>query len=170
VKPHTHGIHDDLNAILGHPLYPLGEAVQRLQEELSLLMEEWNELAALTRSIYRRRHSRFVGDEFGWLLEKTGPFREDVREHAAWAEEQLRPLLERVIGDASGRLDDLDAMIRRAENRLERFQAGLAAASSDPERVRDIPEALLKTSRAFEGLFRLEGELLDELWESTDAG
>lgn len=170
MKPHAHGIHDDLNAVLGHPLYPLGEAVQRLQDERSLLMEEWNELTVLTRSICRHRHLRFAGDAFDWLLEKIGVFRDDVREHAAWAEEQLRPLLERAIGDGSVRIDDLDAMFRRAESRLEQFRAGLAAASSDPARAREIPELLLKTTRAFETLFRLEGELLDELWEGTDTG
>jgi hypothetical protein len=167
VKPHAHGIIDDLNAVLGHPLYPLGDAVQRLQEERSLLMEEWNELAVLTRSIIRHRSSRFHGDELRWLMEKTGAFRNDLREHAAWTEEQLRPMLERVLDDAAGRLDDLHAAIRRLENRLDDFCGGLAAAASDPDRGREIPDLLLQAARACDGLFRLEERLLDELWERT---
>lgn len=169
MKPHAHGIIDELNAVLGHPLYPLGNAVQRLQEERSLLMEEWNELAVLTRSIIRHRNSRFHGDEIRWLKEKTEVFRDDLREHADWAEEQLRPLLERALDDATGRIDDLHAMIRQAENRLEQHIAILAAAAADPVRGREIPEHLLQAARAFDRLFRLEGELLDELWARTDA-
>lgn len=169
MKPHAHGIFDDLNAVLGHPLYPLGDAVQRLQEERSLLMEEWNELAVLTRSIIRHRNSRFHADEIRWLTEKTAAFGEDMREHAAWAEEQLGPMLERALDDAGGRLDDLHALVRLAQKRLEQYCAALAAAASDPARGREIPDHLLQAARAFEDIFRLEGELLDELWERTGA-
>lgn len=169
VKPHANGIFNDLDAVLGHPLYPLGDAVQRLQEERSLLMEEWNELAVLTRSIIRHRNSRFQEDEIRWLTEKAGAFRDDVREHAAWAEEQLRPMLERALDDAAGRPDDLHAMIRLAQNRLEQYCAALAAAADDPDRGRDIPDHLMRAARAFDGIFRLEGELLDALWERAGA-
>jgi len=169
VKLHAHGIRDELNAVLGHPLYPLGEAVQRLQEERSLLMEEWNELFVLTRSIIRHRNSRSHEGEIRWLKEKAEDFREDLRCHAAWAEEQLRPLLERALDNASGRPDDLQAVIRSAEDGLEQFIAVFGAAASDPVRVREISERLPRAARAFDGLFRLEGELLDELWARTDA-
>jgi len=166
VKPHAHGILDELNAVLGHPLYPLGEAVQRMQEERSLLMEEWNELAVLTRSIFRHRNARSHEGEIRWLSEKAGDLLKDLRGHAAWAEEQLRPLLERALDEGSERMDDLQAMIRRAEDGLERFIACLAAA--EPVRGREISGHLAGAARAFDGLFCLEGELLDALWPRTD--
>lgn len=167
MKPHAHGIIDDLNAVLGHPLYPLGDAMQRLQEERSLLMEEWNELAVLSRSILRHRNSRFHEDEIRWLMEKAGDFREDLREHAAWTEKQLGPLLEQALEAAASLLDDLHAAIRLAENRLDWYLAGLANAASEPERGREIPDQLLQAGRAFDALFRLEERLLDDLWERT---
>ena|GEM_PF-582250 len=169
MKPHAHGIIDDLNAVLGHPLYPLGVAVQRLEEERSLLMEEWEELAVLTRSIVRHRNSRSHTGEIRWVTEKAGTFREDLHEHAAWVKEQLEPMLERAIGDASARLDELQAIIRRSEAMLDRFIAALAGAASDPKRGREISEHLMQAARAFEELFALEGEILNELWARTGA-
>ena len=170
MKPHAHGIIDELNAVLGHPLYPLGDAVQRMQEERSLLMEEWNELAVLTRSFVRHRNTRSQEGEIRWLAAKAEEFRGDLREHAAWAEEQLRPMLERALDNASGRLDDLQAMIRRAEDGLGHYIAALAEAASDPACVREIPGSLERAARALDGLFRLEGGILDELWDCTGEG
>lgn len=168
MRSHMNNLNDDLVAVIGHPLYPLGDAVQRLQEEHSLLVEELYELAAIARSVSRNRNTRFGEDKLRWLIDKAAAYREDLRRHADWKLQVLSPMLEQLLTDAPSLLDELHMEYLRAEACLERFFAEAEAAIHSPEHVYGLAEHLLQASRVLGYHFHLEEELLDAVWQQTE--
>ncbi|NOU91770.1 hemerythrin domain-containing protein [Paenibacillus sp. LMG 31456] len=155
---------------IGHPLYELNEAVQRLEEEHVFLQEQLSELYGKAKAIGLNEDVINWGGALRDLRNNAAAFQRDLEGHMNWEEEAMFPMIAWYFGEELQQFTLMEQEHELAELFIDAYLEAVEGIVKpvDGMEAREMASYLLQAHAILNNHFRKEKEIITAMTDRSN--